>query len=103
MDAGNFSPGGRLLTSLKENGIFYAVLAGLGVVGLLSILFFGNLTLDSLSGFGIALSNGQGLFIGIFLLGAQSSHCPPPPRIVSQSVSAADARIHPWRGCNKSV
>ncbi|KAK9804797.1 hypothetical protein WJX72_005995 [[Myrmecia] bisecta] len=68
-DSGHFALRDRLASSLKNNLMFYAVLTGLGAVGLLVLLLSGHLAPSNVLGFCIALSNAFGLIAGVFLMG----------------------------------
>ncbi|KAF8067159.1 lmbrd2 [Scenedesmus sp. PABB004] len=69
-DAGDFTVGGRALTSLKENGLLYGLAAAAGVVGLLVIVVVErSLAASDLPALGMALSNTFGLCAGILLMG----------------------------------
>eukprot|EP00882_Tetradesmus_deserticola_P011812 GHRQ01012503.1.p1 GENE.GHRQ01012503.1~~GHRQ01012503.1.p1 ORF type:complete len:656 (+),score=303.76 GHRQ01012503.1:330-2297(+) len=69
-DAGDFTVGGRCLTSLKENGLLYGLAGAAGAVGLLVIVVYERtLALSDLPALGMALSNTFGLSAGILLMG----------------------------------
>jgi YD repeat-containing protein len=68
-DAGDFTVTGRLLTSLKENLIFYAVLLGVALLGVVGLTANGAMTLTGVTSFSIASATSFGIVAGIFLLG----------------------------------
>lgn len=50
--------------------MLYAVLGGLGALGILALLVFGHISLTSVVGIAIALSNAFGLIAGALILQA---------------------------------
>eukprot|EP00879_Flechtneria_rotunda_P003202 GHRR01003425.1.p1 GENE.GHRR01003425.1~~GHRR01003425.1.p1 ORF type:complete len:656 (+),score=226.79 GHRR01003425.1:287-2254(+) len=69
-DAGDFTVGGRCITSLKENGLLYGLAGAAGVIGLIIIVVIERtLRLSDLAALGMALSNTFGLSVGILLMG----------------------------------
>eukprot|EP00878_Enallax_costatus_P015761 GHUV01016516.1.p1 GENE.GHUV01016516.1~~GHUV01016516.1.p1 ORF type:complete len:615 (+),score=178.39 GHUV01016516.1:1103-2947(+) len=69
-DAGDFTVGGKCLTSLKENGLLYGLAGAAGAVGLIIILMVEKtLRLTDLPALGMALSNTFALSVGIILMG----------------------------------
>lgn len=69
-DAGDFTVGGRCMTSLKENGLLYGLAGAAGAVGLMVIVVYEKtLALSDLPALGMALSNTFGLSAGILLMG----------------------------------
>ena len=68
-DAGDFSPLGRLRTSVRENLIFYAVIVLVALVGVALLLANSMMTAAGLSAFSVTASNMFGICTGIFLLG----------------------------------
>lgn len=67
--SGEFTLIGRLLASLKYNLMYYIVLLGIAVIGLVILLFSGRLQPSNILGFCIAFSNAYGLIGAIFLMG----------------------------------
>lgn len=68
-DAGDFTVGGKCLTSLKENGILYGLGGLAGIVGICLMFSIKQFNFTDLMSWGIALSNAFGLSVGILLLG----------------------------------
>ncbi|KAG2435358.1 hypothetical protein HXX76_007431 [Chlamydomonas incerta] len=68
-DAGDFTVKNKSITSLKENAILYGSVAAVGVIGIAALLISKKMTMDSLMGVGIGLSNAFGLIARIILLG----------------------------------
>jgi hypothetical protein len=51
-DAADFSVGGRLKTSIRENLIFYAVIVVVAMLGIILLLAYGNMTASGRAGAG---------------------------------------------------
>ena len=68
-DAGDFSVGGRLRTSIRENLIFYAVIVLVAVLGVVLLVANAAMTFAGVAAFSIAVSNMFGICTGVFLLG----------------------------------
>ena len=68
-DAGDFTVTARLMTSLRENLIFYAVLLGVGLLGIVVLTANGAMTVTGVTSFSIASATSFGIVAGIFLLG----------------------------------
>ena len=56
-----------MVSSTRSNILFYAVLGGLGAVGLLALLATGSVSPQNLKGLLIALSNAFGLIAGMWV------------------------------------
>lgn len=69
VDSGHFFWSDRLKAALQNNLMLYAVLGGLGAVGIVALKVVGNLSFSNIVGICIALSNAFGLIAGIFLMG----------------------------------
>mmetsp|Transcript_5629 Transcript_5629/g.20487 ORF Transcript_5629/g.20487 Transcript_5629/m.20487 type:complete len:681 (-) Transcript_5629:836-2878(-) len=67
--AKDFTLKARWKTALKINGRLYAILGGIGILGLLLLIVTGELNSDGVVGFVIAFSNTLGLTLGILLFG----------------------------------
>ncbi|GAB4813329.1 hypothetical protein N2152v2_000375 [Parachlorella kessleri] len=67
--SGEFTIWDRILQSIRSNLIYYAILLGVALAGLLLLLLTGHLKASNVVGFCIAFSNAYGLIAGIFLLG----------------------------------
>ncbi|PSC73983.1 LMBR1 domain-containing 2-like protein A [Micractinium conductrix] len=67
--SGEFSVKARLLAAARTNLLYYAILLGVGLAGLVLLLFSGRLQPANVLGFCIAFSNAYGLVAAIFLLG----------------------------------
>ena len=64
--------------------MLYALLGGLGALGILALLVFGHLTIQSVVGIAIALSNAIGLIAGAeqgFKLRVLKRPCPGLPHV----------------------
>jgi hypothetical protein len=69
-DAGDFTPGARCATSLKENGLLYGAAAAAGAVGIVGVLVAERtLRLADLAALGMGLSNTFALSVGLLLMG----------------------------------
>ncbi|KAJ9517407.1 hypothetical protein QJQ45_016782, partial [Haematococcus lacustris] len=68
-EAGDFSIRARCWTSIKENGLLYGSLGGLGVIGIGILFALKKTSMADLMGLGIGLSNAFGLIAGLLLLG----------------------------------
>lgn len=68
-DAADFTVGGRLRTSIRENLIFYAVIVLVAVLGVVLLVANAMMTFAGVAAFSIAVSNMFGICTGVFLLG----------------------------------
>lgn len=71
-DAGDFTVGGKSLTSLKENAILYGSVGAAGVVGIIILVITGYITkssFGSVKATAMAASNTFGLVVGLLLMG----------------------------------
>ncbi|KAF5836465.1 LMBR1-like membrane protein-domain-containing protein [Dunaliella salina] len=68
-EAGDFTVRSRCWTSIKENMLLYGVVGTLAAFGVGMLFAFQRVTLDTLMGVGIGISNTFGLVVGILLMG----------------------------------
>ncbi|MFS8034941.1 putative LMBR1-like membrane protein [Helianthus anomalus] len=75
-DAGDFSVGERLKTSIHANLVFYLILGLIGLAGLLLLIMMQKDWSGGVVGLAMACSNTFGLVTGVFLLGFGLSEIP---------------------------
>ncbi|KAJ0863846.1 putative LMBR1-like membrane protein [Helianthus annuus] len=75
-DAGDFSVGERLKTSIHVNLVFYLILGLIGLAGLLLLIMMQKDWSGGVVGLAMACSNTFGLVTGVFLLGFGLSEIP---------------------------
>eukprot|EP01113_Clastostelium_recurvatum_P039085 TRINITY_DN5927_c0_g1_i1.p1 TRINITY_DN5927_c0_g1~~TRINITY_DN5927_c0_g1_i1.p1 ORF type:complete len:699 (-),score=120.24 TRINITY_DN5927_c0_g1_i1:69-2165(-) len=67
--AGDFTLGERLLRSIKENLVLYAILGVIGVFAVLGLLIFSTLKPEKLVGVIMTIANAYGLVLVVLLMG----------------------------------
>ena len=75
-DAGDFTVRERLRTSVKENAMFYAVLAVLGVVVVLGLVITKGISVSAFAGAAVAFSLSFSVATGVLLMGYGFSEIP---------------------------
>jgi hypothetical protein len=93
-DAGDFTVGARLATSIRENVIFYAVIVAVALLGIVVLTANGAVTLAGVASVSIASATSFGIVAGIFLLGYGLVEV---PRSVWRSANIAKRPIAAYR------
>lgn len=75
-DAGDFTVRARLKTSARENGLFYGVLAVIGLLGMLVLVVTKGVSVAGITSGAVALSLSFSIATGVFLMGYGFSEIP---------------------------